>query len=470
MKRINLIKVSAGFWLLFQFLPVFAQRKNSEHPKSRPNVIIILTDDMGVGDVGVFEGSMVPTPNIDKLAASGLKLTNYYAGAPICSPSRASILTGMYPGKWNFVTFLDKKSHNKDAEQADFLNPEAPSIARFFKSSGYATGHFGKWHMGGGRDVTDAPKFAQYGIDEHASTYESPEPDPLLTATNWIWSDKDSIKRWNRTSYFVDKTLDFMSRHKDQPCFVNLWPDEVHTPWVPELEAGDEPLKPQSEAAFKRVLKEYDMQIGRLIDGLKERGLFDNTIIIFTSDNGALPTFKGSRSDDSRSNGSRSGQFRGSKLSLYEGGIRMPFIVTWPGHIPTGKTDERSELHATDLLPTLSKLSGIALPANYKSDGLDRSAVLLGKPSSRKNEMFWEYGRNNIAYAYPKGADKSSQLAIRSRQWKLLMNHDGTNAELYNLDKDPSETNNLASGNIKKRDELSQKLLAWWKALPRLGE
>ncbi|MCF0063296.1 sulfatase-like hydrolase/transferase [Dyadobacter chenwenxiniae] len=459
MKGINLCKISAGLWLLFQALPVTAQRKEAERSKSQPNVIIILTDDMGVGDLSAFGGTIVPTPNIDKLAANGLKLTHYYSGAPICSPSRASILTGMQPGKWNFVTYLDKKSHNKDAEQIDFLNPKAPSMARFFKNAGYVTGHFGKWHMGGGRDVTDAPKFDQYGINEHASTYESPEPDPLLTATNWIWSDKDSIKRWNRTAYFVDKTLDFMNRHRAQPCFVNLWPDEVHTPWVPKPDAGEETLKPQSEAAFKRVLQEYDIQIGRLIDGLKASGLLENTIIIFTSDNGALPTF-----------GSRSGGFRGSKLSLYEGGIRMPFIVSWPGHIPAGTTDDRSELHATDLLPTLSKLSGVTLPAAYQSDGVDRSAVLLGKPSFRKKEMFWEYGRNTIAYAYPKGTDKSPQLAVRSGEWKLLMNHDRSNVELYNIIKDPAEASNVAATKASKVNELSEKLLAWWKSLPKLGE
>lgn len=457
-KGINVFKLSALLGLLLQSMLAIGQRKDAGNGKSQPNVIIILTDDMGVGDVGAFGGTIMPTPNIDQLASKGLKLTHYYSGAPICSPSRASILTGMYPGKWNFVTYLDKKSHNKDAEQIDFLNPEAPSMARFFKNSGYATGHFGKWHMGGGRDVTDAPKFDQYGIDEHASTYESPEPDPLLTATNWIWSDKDSIKRWNRTAYFVDKTLDFMNRHKGQPCFVNLWPDEVHTPWVPEPEADGDTLKPQSKEAFKRVLKEYDIQIGRLIEGLKARRLFENTIIIFTSDNGALPTFS-----------TRSGGFRGSKLSLYEGGIRMPFIVSWPGHIPAGKTDEKSELHAMDLLPTLSRLAGITLPAAYKSDGVDRSAVLLGKPSLQKKEMFWEYGRNTIAYAYPKGNDKSPQLAVRSGEWKLLMNRDGNNVELYNVVKDPAEANNVAANEAKKREELSAKLMAWWQSLPRLG-
>lgn len=443
----------AGIILLISFLPANSQRKTS---KTQPNIIIILTDDMGYGDVGAYGGKFVPTPNIDKLAANGLKLTQYYSGAPICSPSRASILTGMYPGKSNFTTFLHNKKHNKEAEQIDFLNPEAPSMGRFFKNSGYATGHFGKWHMGGGRDVTEAPGFEKYGFDEHASTYESPEPDPLLTDSSWIWSARDSIKRWNRTQYFVDKTLDFMQRHKGQPCFVNLWPDDVHTPWVPEPETGKTAPKRQEEAAFKAVLKEYDVQIGRLVDGLKALGLAENTIIIFTSDNGALPTF-----------GSRSGGLRGSKLSLYEGGIRMPFIVSWPGHIPAGKTDERSEVHATDLLPTLADIAGVKLPADYKSDGVDRSAILLGKPSLRKKEMFWEYGRNDIAYAYPKAPDRSPRLAVRSGEWKLLMDSDGANIELYNIVKDNAERNNLYASETKLKDQLTEKLISWWKSLPK---
>lgn len=431
-------------------------------PKTRPNIILILTDDMGYGDIGAYGGQFVPTPNIDRLAASGLKLTQYYSGAPICSPSRASILTGMQPGKWHFTTFLDTRKHNREAGQIDFLDPEAPSIARFFKESGYATGHFGKWHMGGGRDVTDAPGFSEYGFDEHNSTYESPDPDPAITATNWIWSEKDSLKRWDRTRYFVDKTLDFMRRHKGRPCFVNLWPDDVHTPWVPQAEVGrtgQSPANPQAEETFKGVLKEYDRQIGRLLDGLKELGLAENTIVIFTSDNGALPTF----------GGRRSGGLRGSKLSLYEGGIRMPFIISWPGRIPADKTDDRSELHATDLLPTLSRLAGVEVPAGYKGDGADRSGILLGRPSPRRKEMFWEYGRNDIAYNYPKGNDRSPRLAVRSGEWKLLMDADGSRIELYNIIKDPAETTTLQAAEPKIAGELRTKLLDWWESLPKLN-
>jgi arylsulfatase A-like enzyme len=427
----------------------------------QPNVIIILTDDMGFSDVTAFGGKFVPTPNIDRLAKSGLMLSQYYSGAPICSPSRASLLTGMYPGRWNFSTYLDNKKHNRAAEQADFLNPEAPSIARIFQDAGYATGHFGKWHMGGGRDVIDAPGFEKYGYDAHASTYESPDPDPLITATNWIWSDKDSIKRWDRTKYFVDKTLSFMKNHKGKPCFINLWPDDVHTPWVPmagEGYNGKFPMGPETEAAFKLVLKELDKQIGRLADGLKEIGEDKNTIIIFTSDNGPLPSFRGSRAAG----------LRGTKLSLYEGGIRMPFLISWPGHIPAGKTDSHSEINAVDLLPSLARMAGVKLPADYKGDGIDRSKVFTGHPSLRKKNMFWEYGRNDIAYKYPKAPHRSPNLAVRSGEWKLLMNSDGSDVQLYNIMKDRNETTNVSKENAGIAEQLKSELSSWWKSLPKL--
>ena len=426
----------------------------------KPNIIVILTDDMGFSDVGCYGGNFAPTPNLDKMASQGIRFTQYYSSSPICSASRTGILTGMAPARWNITSFLHEKAENRKCEQADFLSSSAPSIARTLKTAGYATGHFGKWHMGGGRDVTDEPGFEAYGFDEHASTWESPDPDPLLTATNWIWSDKDSIKRWDRTAYFVDRTLDFLKRHKNQPCFINLWPDDVHTPWVPSQERfGLYPNGPVEERKFRAVLDEYDRQMGRLFDGLKQLGIDENTLVIFLSDNGPLPSFRGSRS----------GNFRGSKLSLYEGGTRLPFIVRWPGHTPVGKVDQQSVISANDLFPSLCELAGAPMPKGFAFDGKDESKVLLGKSSKESRTLYWEYGRNNESFGFPKGRDRSPNLAIREGNWKLLMNFDGTGIELYDLENDKNETTNLVSKKPELAEKLKTKLLAWRNSMPKLA-
>lgn len=449
----SIAKLACLFCLMALTLGSYAQEK--------PNIIVILTDDMGFSDIAAFGGKFVPTPHVDRLAKEGTKYTQYYSAAPICSPSRTSMLTGMFPAEWNFTTFLNDRRANGRAEQANYLNVNAPSIAKVLKTAGYATGHFGKWHMGGGRDIKNAPGFKKYGFDEHASTYESPDPDPALTATDWIWSDEDSIKRWDRTAYFVDKTLDFLRRHKGTPCFVNLWPDDMHTPWVPEenqRQSGKFPMNPEEEEAFKLVLKEYDKQMGRLLDGLEELGIAENTLVIFTSDNGPLPSFRGSRA----------GGLRGSKLSLYEGGICMPFIIRWPGHVPAGATDSVSVLNSTDLLPTLAAVASAKLPANYKGDGEDRAKVWMGTSTPRSKDMYWEYGRNDYAFNYPKGRDKSPNLAIRSGKWKLLVDYQQDNVELYDMAKDKYETNNVAKSHPGVVKDLKTKLVTWRTYLPEL--
>jgi arylsulfatase A-like enzyme len=422
----------------------------------RPNIIFLLTDDMGYGDPGCYGGKFAPTPNIDRLAREGVRFTQYYAASPICSPSRTGLLTGMYPARWRITSFLQTRKGNAACEQADFLDPKAPSLARALKSAGYATGHFGKWHMGGGRDVTNAPPFSAYGFDEHASTWESPQPDPDITSTNWIWSSTDKVKRWDRSAFFVDKALDFLKRHRTQPCYVNVWPDDVHTPWVPSQERLTEyPNGPEEQRKFSAVLDEYDRQVGRLLAGLKESGLDENTLLIFSSDNGPLPTFQGRRA----------GGLRGSKLSLYEGGIRMPFFVRWPGHAPAGRLDEQSVLSAVDLFPSLCAVAGAPLPDGL--DGQDLSAAWLGQtPPARVRPLFWEYGRNENAFAYPQGNDRSPNVAVRDGRWKLLINADGGGRELYNIVADPKERANVADKEQATAAKLAAQALEWRKSLP----
>jgi len=427
----------------------------------RPNIIFILTDDMGFGDVGCYGGKFVPTPNIDRMAAEGIRFTQYYSASPISSPSRAGLLTGIHPGMWNITSYLQTKAGNRDAEMADFLNPDAQTIPRQLKSAGYKTAHFGKWHLGGGRDVDNAPSISLYGYDEYASTWESPEPDPLLTATDWIWSAKDSIKRWERTAYFVDKTLDFLKANKGSPCFINLWPDDMHTPWVGNIEEQQMfPTGESSEKNFRTVLIEYDRQIGRLLEGLKKMGIADNTIVIFTSDNGPAPSFRGSRA----------GNYRGCKASLYEGGMRLPFIV-WSGGkmIPKGKIDDSSVVSALDMFESLCRIAGTTMSPDLRTDGMDMSKALLGSPQKRTKAIYWEYRRND-KNAFPKPADNdlSPNVAIREGDWKLLINANGSNAELYNLQNDQRETTPLNDLFPDKTKELSEKLLAWRWSLTKL--
>jgi arylsulfatase A-like enzyme len=423
-------------------------------PAARPNIIFILADDLGPGDVGCYGGNIAGTPHLDRMAADGIRFTQYYAAAPVCSPSRCGLITGQYPGRWRISTYLQTIEGNRQRHQVNFLDAAAPSLPRVLHDAGYKTAHFGKWHLGGGRDVDNAPKFAAYGYDESAGTWESPEPHPDITATDWIWSDQDKVKRWNRTAFFVDQTLDFLKRRKGSPCFVNLWLDDPHTPWVPNAEAVANSNKKKD---LRPVLAEMDRQIGRLREGIAELGLAENTLVIFTSDNGPLPTF----------NGARTVGLRGSKISLYEGGIRVPFIASWPGVIPAGTVNSTTALAGIDMLPTLAGIAGAKAPESASFDGEDRSADVLGASAAeRTRPLFWEYGRN-IDFAYPKPArDKSPNLAIRDGKWKLLVNADGSGAELYNVVNDPRETNNLAPQQPTIAERLTAAALQWRGSLP----
>lgn len=409
----------------------------------RPNIIIMNIDDMGYSDPSCFGGDYVNTANIDQLANEGLTLTQFYTACPISSPSRVGLTTGMYPTRWGINTFLQERVNNAKNEQNDFLSDKAPSMARALKASGYATGHFGKWHMGGGRDVKNAPSIYNYGFDEYSSTWESPDPDPKLTSTNWIWAPTDEVKRWDRTAYFIDKTLDFLSRHKDQPCFVSLWPDDVHTPWVYD---GDEASQRQSFQSLSIVLAELDRQIGRFMQGLKDLGIDENTIVIFTGDNGPAPAFDGHRTND----------FRGQKGTLYEGGIRMPFIIRWPNHIPAGVKNDNSVVCMVDLFPTLCQIAGAEVPTTYPLDGLDMSDVIMGQSErARTTPLFWEFGKTK--------ADRvSPHIAVRDGDWKLLVNADGSKTELYNMSTDFNEQHNVASTNPAITQRLKQAAIAWF--------
>lgn len=446
--------------LLFFALILAVRVSDAAQP---PNVIFVFVDDLGWGDVSGF-GGRVPTPQMDRLAKEGTQFRQFYVASPICSASRCGVITGQFPARWRITSYLQTRAGNHECEQADFLDAKAPSLPRAFKKAGYATAHIGKWHLGGGRDVTDAPKFSAYGYDLGLGTYESPEPAAALGLKTTPWEVKrepQQVPRHDRTRWMVDQTIQFLQAHSGTPCFVNLWFDDVHTPYRPKEGPDDRTLK----SRYELVLEETDRQIGRLLDALRDMGLERNTLIFLAGDNGPEPSFERERTLG----------LRGMKWSLYEGGIRTPFIVRWPGVVPSGVVNDQTVLCSVDLFPTLCRIAGVKLPEGASFDGEDMTAAFKGGTIKRSKTLFWEYGRKPPMpgqkgirlFPYPAEPDaKSPNVAVREGDWKLLVNADGTNVELYNLARDSKETKNVADQEKEVASRLKKAALDWRGSLP----
>ncbi len=436
-----------------------------------PNIVFLFIDDMGYADPSCFGNPLVETPNIDRLAKEGLRLTNFYVNSPICSPSRVAVTTGQYPGRWKIHSYLNSRANNKSRGMRDYLDASAPTTAKKLKAAGYATAHFGKWHMGGGRDVDDAPLPTEYGFDETLVAFEG-LGDRLLTnnrnASVKLGRGKISFSnRWEKTEKYTDRAIDFIRRHKDQPFYVRLFPNDVHDPHVP-LPGSPEKWKSVTdnpwEQKFFAVLEELDKQVGRLVEEIDRLGLAERTLIVFTSDNGPTDWPRYYREKGGKPPGF-TGPFFGRKWSLYEGGIRMPFIVRWKGTIPADVTDESSVMCAIDLSPTLCKIAGVEIPETEKLDGLDRSGVLLGKPSAREKPIFWQYGSPHAVLKPGNPKFHSPSFAVRDGDWKLLINPDGSKAQLFNLKNDPGETTNLFAQEPERAASLKKQIKAWAKEI-----
>jgi arylsulfatase A-like enzyme len=437
---------------------------------SRPNVIIILADDLGWGDLSCYGNKRARTPHLDRLAREGVRFTQFYVASPICSPSRCGLITGQFPARWRITSYLQTRAGNRAAEQADFLDPKAPSLPRTLKAAGYATAHIGKWHLGGGRDVDDAPRFSAYGYDLGLGTYESPERARALGLKFTPWDTRrepDQVARHDRTRWMVDQALAFLNKHVDRPCFINLWLDDIHTPFrpSPDQRAAIKTDETMEIANYLAVLVEMDRQIGRLLDGLREKKRDASTIVVFAGDNGPQPSFERTRT----------GGLRGMKWSLYEGGIRTPLIARYPGRIPAGLVNETTVLGAVDLFPTVCQLCRVSPPRAVSFDGEDLSSAFLGKKPTRRNPLLWEYGRKPTPagskgsgpFPYPRepGA-KSPNIAIREGKWKLLVNADGSSPELYDLSSDPNESTNVKDRYEAETRRLTRRALQWRKSLP----
>ena len=336
----------------------------------------------------------------------------------------------------------------------DYLDPAVPTITRLMRQGGYVTGHFGKWHLG--KDGS-APVPGAYGIDDHY-TVNSSGPG---------WDEKQPFFRAKSTDLIVDETIRFIEDHRDQPFYVQAWLLLTHA----TLNPTEEQMKPYERSGPRGVPHKgastiyyasataADAAIGRLMAKLDELGLSDNTVVIFSSDNG--PEDMHIRNASHSGIGS-TGPFRGRKRSLYEGGVRLPWIARWPGHIPAGVVNEESVMGGVDLLPTLCSLAGIDLPEGLKIDGEDMSRALCGEAQKRSKPLMWEWRFGVAGHVI----NKSPILSIRDGQWKLLMNPDRSRVELYDIPNDPSELNNLADRHPEIVGRLSKQVLGWQKTLP----
>lgn len=417
----------------------------AEPVRPQPNIIMVFIDDMGWSDVSCFGGT-VKTQNIDRLAAEGIRFTNFYVNSPICSPSRVALTTGQYPQRWRITSYLNNRKDNKKRGMAQWLDPKAPVLARELKKAGYATGHFGKWHMGGQRDVADAPEIADYGFDQSLTNFEGMGPK-LLPLTlkpgdkkpGKIWGDAEILggpvtwmQRSEITAGFVDGALKFVDKavEEKKPFYLNVWPDDVHSPFFPPLAKwGD-----NKRALYQGVLDAMDEQLARLFDRVREdAALRENTMIVFCSDNGH------------EAGAGKGDPLRGAKTWLYEGGIRSPLIVWAPGLIDSslaGTTNDESVFAAIDLNRSFYEIAGIEPPE--KLDGEDVSEALLGRSKvSRKAPVFWRRPPDRPGFGHGMNED-NPDLAMRDGKWKFLINYDGSDAQLYDLNVDISESRNLA--------------------------
>jgi uncharacterized sulfatase len=341
-------------------------------------------------------------------------------------------------------------------------------LARYLQEAGYATGHFGKWHMGGQRDVDNAPAITDYGFDKSLTNFEGMGPKllPLVLKPGQekpgrIWGDAERLGegyRWmlrsKITGGFVDEAIPFIRKARDQqkPFYINLWPDDVHSPfWPPGDQWAD-----GKRGLYLSVLQEMDRQLGKLFDVIRgDEQLRNNTLVLVCSDNGP------------EQGAGTAGPFRGFKTHLFEGGIRSPLIAWGPGLLDprkTGSVNDESVFSAIDLVPSLLQLAGVKTPGEVGFDGEPLADVLLGKSkASRQKPLFFRRPPDRDSFY---GVQDLPDLAIRKGKWKLLCEYDGEDAQLFDLSRDLAETVNLAENNLPIVQDLKRQVLAWHEAMP----
>lgn len=394
----------------------------------KPNIVVLLADDLGWGECG-FQGftTDVPTPNLDRLAAGGVRFTNGYVAATYCSPSRAGLMTGRYPTRFG---------HEFNGNGPNFGLPRSETtLATRLKALGYATCAIGKWHLG------DEPEFqpTARGFDEYLGSLAN--PGSYYRPSKWV----DSLGRvkpggnFYTTDAFADRAVDWIGRHRDGPFFLYVPFNAVHAPLeAPKKYLGRfKGMSDQRRWTFAAMLSAMDDAVGRILAALDANGLTENTLVVFLSDNGG-PT---------RSTTSGNGPLRGFKATTSEGGTRVPFVLRWPGRVRAGEVYDRPVVQL-DLLPTFVTAAGGRVDPAWKIDGVDLLPYLTGAATGRPHEtLYWRFG---------------DQWAIRDGDWKLVVSRvDGNRPRLIDLADDPAEANDLAKLANDRVKALTAKWQAW---------
>jgi arylsulfatase len=431
----------------------------------KPNLVFIMADDMGTGDIGPYGQTKIHTPNIDRIAREGVRFTDFYAGAPVCAPSRCTLITGLHSGH-SFV----RDNRELEIEGQIPLPEGTPTVASLLKKQGYTTGMFGKWGLGytgssGEPNRVGWDTFFGYICQREAHSYY---PDHLWRNTEKVplAGNEGGTTTGKQYSHdlIADEALQFVRKNRDRPFFLYVPFTTPHLSLsVPEDSLaeyrgkfpetpypgtkGKNGYVPQSHprAAYAAMITRMDRDVGRILDLLKQSGLDENTLVIFTSDNG--PTFDVGKVEGAFFHSALS--FRAGKGSVYEGGIRVPLVARWPGHIPAG-SEQHHAAYFPDVMPTLLELSGAAAPAG--TDGLSFAPALLGQKTQKEHAaMYWEFPTQGGQQAVRFGRYKGVRRGIASGKAKI---------EVYDLQTDVSETTDISA----QRPELVEQVAARFKS------
>lgn len=434
-----------------------------KEPPAQPNIVFILIDDMGWADGACFGSKFYQTPQLDALAASGVRFTQAYAACAVCSPSRAALMTGKYPARLHITDWIPgegapKNSRFQVPHWEQHLPLEETTLATALKKLGYVTGHIGKWHLGGGPFLPQHQGFDTNiagGFIGNPPTYfwpygaaKNPRRVPGL-------SERGGERGEYLTDQLTDEALHFIEANRNKPFYLNFCHYAVHEPLEGKQElidmAADQPgADGQSNVVYSAMLRSVDESVGRIVRKLDELHLADHTLVIFTSDNGGAVHF---------GNPPATSNFplRKGKGYAYEGGLRVPLIIKMPGLARPGTVCDTPVI-TMDFFPTLLELAGGDKSASRTAeDGLSLAPLLRGERTLPRNELFWHYPH------YWNGGKVSPYSVARIGDWKLIRFYETGKEELYNLSSDISEKNDLAESRPEKRKELSARLDSWLK-------